>query len=134
MAVVVRLASLYAAIIFAFGFGFGVVRTLFVSPVIGELAAVLFELPIMLGLSWFIAARIFPGRGLTSAQGIEIGLTSFLLLQVAESLLFGALGPYSLVDNILFYLGDLSPARIAGLVGQILFAAIPLFQIVRSPT
>jgi len=134
MAVIVRLASLYAAIVFAFGFALGMVRALWISPVTGELTAVLIELPIMLLLSWLVAARIFPGRGLTPPQGIEIGLAAFLLLQVAESLLFGAAGPYSYLDNILFYLGDLSPARVAGLVGQILFAAIPFIQIVRSPT
>jgi hypothetical protein len=134
MAVVVRLASLYTAVVFAFGFALGVIRALYLSHLTGAFAAVLIELPVMLVLSWLVAARIFPGRGLTSAQGVEIGLTSFMLLQLAESLLFGVLGPYSLVDNILFYLGDLSPARVAGLAGQLLFAVIPFIQIVRSPT
>ena len=63
-----------------------------------------------------------------------MGLTSFLLLQMAESLLFGALGPYRYADNVLYYLGDVSPARLAGLIGQILFAIIPFIQIARSPS
>ena len=132
MMVVLRFAALYVAIVFAFGFGLGAVRTLFVTPVTGELVAVLIELPVILVLSWIVAARIFPGRGLTPSQGIETGLTGFMLLQMAESLLFGAFGPYRYLDNVLYYLGDLSPARLAGLVGQILFAAIPFIQIVRS--
>jgi hypothetical protein len=132
MMVVLRFAVLYAAIVLAFGFGLGAVRVLFVTPVTGELVAVLIEVPVMLVLSWVVAARIFHGRGLAPAQGIEIGLTSFLLLQMAESLLFGAFGPYTYFDNMLFYLGDFSPARVAGLVGQILFAAIPHIQIARS--
>ena len=123
MMVVLRFAALYAAIVFALGFGLGVVRQLFVAPVSGELIAVLVELPFMLLLSWLAASRIFPGRGLEPGQGIEIGLSAFLLLQVAESLLFGAFGPYRYFDNVLYYLGDLSPARVAGLIGQILFAA-----------
>jgi hypothetical protein len=134
MMVVLRFAALYAAIVFAFGFALGAVRTLFVTPVTGEFVAVLIEIPVMLVLSWIVAARIFPGRGLAPGQGIEIGLTSFLLLQMAESLLFGAFGPYTYVDNVLYYLGDLSPARLAGLIGQILFAAIPFIQIARSPS
>jgi len=132
MAAVVRLASLYAAIVFAFGFALGTVRALYINPVVGEFVAVLIELPVMLVLSWCVAARIFPGRGLTQAQGIEIGLTAFLLLQVVESLLFGMAGPYAYLDNVLFYLGDLSPPRMAGLIGQILFAAIPFVLILRS--
>jgi hypothetical protein len=134
MMVVLRFAALYVAIVFAFGFGLGAVRTLFVTPVTGELVAVLIELPVILVLSWIVAARIFPGRGLTPSQGIEIGLTAFMLLQMAESLLFGAFGPYRYVDNVLYYLGDLSPARLAGLIGQILFAIIPFIQIARSPS
>ena len=134
MMVVLRFAALYAAIVFAFGFGLGMVRALFITPVTGELVAVLIEVPVMLILSWIVASRIFPGRGLTPSQGIEIGLTSFLLLQLAESLLFGAFGPYRYVDNVLYYLGDLSPARLAGLIGQVLFAIIPFIQIARSPS
>lgn len=132
MMVVLRFAALYAAIIFAFGFVLGALRGLFLSPVVGELIAVLIEVPIMLVLCWLVASRIFPGRGLQPGQGIEIGLTAFLLQQIAESLLFGAFGPYRYVDNVLFYLGDLSPARVAGMIGQILFAVIPFIQIVRS--
>jgi hypothetical protein len=132
MMVVLRFAAVYAAIVFALGFGLGVVRALFVSPVTGEFVAVLVEVPAMLVLSWLVAARIFPGRDLTPSQGIEIGLTSFLLLQMAESLLFGFLGPYTYIDNVLYYLGDLSPARLAGLIGQILVAVIPFIQIARS--
>lgn len=133
MAVVIRFAALYAAIVFASGLALGALRGLFLTPVTGEFIAVVIEIPIMLVLCWLVAARIFPGRGLTRAQGIEIGLTAFLLLQVAETLLFGATGPYRTFDNMLYSLGDLTPPRVAGLVGQVLFAAIPFIQILRSP-
>ncbi|MGV3548668.1 hypothetical protein [Rhizobium sp.] len=132
MMVVLRFAALYAAIVFAFGFVLGILRGLYLGLVMGESIAVLIEIPIMLALCWLVAARIFRGRGLTPPQGIEIGLASFLLLQLAESALFGVIGPYVFLDNVLFYLGDLSPPRAAGLVGQILFAVIPFIQILRS--
>jgi hypothetical protein len=132
MMVVLRFAAIYAAIVFAFGFALGALRGLFLSPVVGEFAAVLVEVPIMLVLCWLVASRIFPGRGLRPGQGIEIGLMAFLLLQIAESLLYGAVGPYVYFDNVLYYLGDLSPPRMVGLVGQMLFAVIPFVQILRS--
>ena len=132
MAVIVRLASLYAAIGFAFGVALGSIRELYVRPVTGEFSAVLIELPVMLVLSWFVAAWIFRGRGLTPQQGIEIGLTAFLLLQVVDTLIFSLAGPFTFIDNVLYYLGDLAPPRAAGLVSQILFAAIPFVQILRS--
>jgi hypothetical protein len=132
MAVVLRFGALYAAIVFAFGLVLEALRGSFLSPIAGELVAVLIELPIMLALCWLVASRIFPGRGLQPGQGIEIGLTAFLLLQVAGSVLFGALGPYSFTDNILFYMGDLSPARVVVMISHVLIVAMPFVHIVRS--
>jgi hypothetical protein len=132
MAVIVRFAALYTAIVFVFGFILGTLRVLLLIPVTGELAAVVIEIPIMLVFAFLVAGKIFAGRGLTPEQGVEIGLCSFLLLQAVESLLAGFIGPQSYLDNILIYLGDLVPPRLVGLVGQILFAIIPFIHILRS--
>jgi hypothetical protein len=132
MAVIFRYAALYAAIVFALGFVMGTLRILFLAPVVGELAAVVVEVPVMLVLSWVVASRIFPGRRLTREQGVEIGLASFLLLQLAESGLSGFFGPYSYTDNVLVYWGDLTTPRLVGLLGQVLFALLPLIHILRS--
>ena len=132
MVVIFRFAALYAAIVFALGFALGALRILFLAPVVGELAAVVIEVPPMLALCWLVASRIFPGRGLTREQGVEIGLASFLLLQLAESALAGFPGPLTYVDNVLVYWGDLSTPRLVGLAGQVLFALFPLIHILRS--
>jgi predicted Abi (CAAX) family protease len=132
MAVIFRFAALYAAIVFALGFALGMLRLLFLTPVVGELVAVILEVPVMLALAWLVSARMFPGRGLSREQGVEIGLASFLLLQVFESGLSGFFGPYGYSDNVMFYWGDLSTPRLVGLAGQILFALLPLIHILRS--
>ena len=132
MAVIFRFAVLYTAIVFALGFVLGVLRVLFLAPVAGEVAAAAVEVPVMLALSWLAASRIFPGRRLSREQGVEIGLASFLLLQLAESGLEGFLGRYSYLDNVLVYWGDFSAPRLVGLAGQVLFALFPLIHILRS--
>ena len=135
MGVIVRCAGLYASIVFALGFLLGTLRVLFLLPVLGDFIAVLVELPVMLAFSYVVARaivrRFWP---LDRGQGIEIGLLSFLFLQVAETALAGFFGPYSYFDNMLVYLGDLTPPKVAGLIGQILFAALPLFHILRFPS
>jgi hypothetical protein len=134
MAAIVRFSAVYAAIVFAFGFVLGVLRVLFLIPVIGEMAAVVVEVPIMLSLSYLISGRLVARfSSLSTGQGIEIGLLSFLLLQLAESLLGGFFGPYSYLDNVLVYWGSLTPPRLVGLIAQILFALLPLLHIWRLP-
>ncbi|HSC99338.1 MAG TPA: hypothetical protein VLI21_10575 [Casimicrobiaceae bacterium] len=45
-------ASLYFLIVFAFGFAPGVLRTMFIAPAVGETAAVLLEVPVILAFAW----------------------------------------------------------------------------------
>lgn len=89
MAAAIRGGILYFALVFVIGFGFGVVRQMLVIPRIGELAAVLLEVPLLLALAWPICRRVvrrcavppaLPGRAV-------MGLVAFGLLMLAELLL-----------------------------------------------
>jgi hypothetical protein len=55
------LALLYFAAVFGAGFVFGVIRTLFVTPLVGESTAELIEAPFMLAVivsvAWFLVQR-----------------------------------------------------------------------------
>jgi hypothetical protein len=57
----VSAALRYFGLIFALGFLLGTVRTLLLAPATGATAAVLIELPVMLGASWLAARPIQPG-------------------------------------------------------------------------
>ena len=48
----------YVAAVFAAGFVLGVLRTLVLVPLWGELAAVLVELPLILTIAWLVCTRI----------------------------------------------------------------------------
>ena len=111
----------YFAVIFFIGFILGTLRVLWLRPIVGELPAVLLELPVMLTASWFAAAAIIrkfdiaPQRTPRLIMGIvalgmlmlaEAGLTMWLPSQAESQAL--ADGP-----------------RIAGFAGQIIFALIP---------
>ena len=51
----IKAATAYFAIVFGIGFVLGTARVLVIIPRIGELAAVLLEVPVMLATSWFAA-------------------------------------------------------------------------------
>uniref|UniRef100_UPI001969E8F8 hypothetical protein n=1 Tax=Sandarakinorhabdus rubra TaxID=2672568 RepID=UPI001969E8F8 len=82
----------YFAGVFAVGFALGTIRTLWLAPAIGELAAVAVELPVMLAASWWWCRRLLARRPLDTAGRAVMGGTAFLWLMAAElglSLAFG---------------------------------------------
>ncbi|MEG3143317.1 hypothetical protein U1839_01505 [Sphingomonas sp. RT2P30] len=92
---IIAAALAYFAIVFGLGFLLGTIRVLFVIPRIGETAAVLVELPVMLAASWVAAGwcvRRFAVPPQTSPR-LAMGLLAFALVMVAEFglavLLFG---------------------------------------------
>ena len=128
-------ALAYFAVALAFGFVFGTLRVLFLAPAIGDLAAVLVEAPVMLAVSVFAAARLIPrfGVGSRASERLSMGGIAFVLLQVAEGLLAGLLGPGAFADDVAAYVEAVwSPARMIGLAAQVGFALIPLFVPSRS--
>lgn len=132
MGAALRFAGLYASIVFAFGFVAGATRVMLIVPTFGPFWSVLAELPVMLALSFLVARRLVRRSWpLDATDGLKIAVLSFTMLQLMESALAGVLGSGSLVDNLLVYWEDISPARLVGLAGQVLFSVFPLFIIVR---
>lgn len=112
----------YFAGVFAAGFLLGTVRTLWLAPAIGDLAAVAAELPVMLGFSWWWCRRLLRGGVLATGQRAVMGGSAFLWLMLAElalSLAFGRTAAEHLA-------GLLAPAGLLGLAGQLGFAALPV--------
>lgn len=116
-------ALTYWAGIFALGFALGTLRSLWLAPAIGEVAAVASELPLMLLASWLFARhlvrrhRIAPG-----APALAMGLAAFALLLASEL----ALGLFALGQSPGEWAAALlRPAGALGLAGQIAFALFP---------
>ncbi len=117
----------YFALVFMAGAGFGTVRTLLLEPRLGPLPATLAELPLMLGVSWlgcgWVLRRLDVSADLRNR--LLMGGIAFTLLMAAElSLTVLAVGG-SVADHFQAYR---DPARLVGLVGQLLFAAFPLVR------
>jgi len=76
---------LYFGLVFGAGFAFGIMRTLWLVPLVGERTAELIETPFMLIVVW-LAARCIVGRmkALTLAHRLAIGVLALLLLLLAE--------------------------------------------------
>ncbi|MBT8469070.1 MAG: hypothetical protein KJN97_10005 [Deltaproteobacteria bacterium] len=122
-----KAGAAYFAIVFAVGFVLGTVRTLFIAPRLGDLLAVLIELPFMLGASWLVCGWVLRHWHVAASPGprLTVGVIAFALLIIAEVTLSLTLFDRSLSD----YLGYLTtPHGLTGLAGQILFALMPLIH------
>jgi hypothetical protein len=124
----VSAALRYFAIVFSVGFILGAVRTLAVTPRIGATAAVLIELPLILGASWFVATRIVRQERPAPAAALAMGTLAFLLLMIAEATIAVTLSNQSLTQwsAALFE----TPGWI-GLAGQLAFGLFPLLASLR---
>jgi hypothetical protein len=116
----------YFAIVFAAGFVFGTVRTVLIAPRFGELLAVVLELPIMLGISWWACGWTLQRFRLPpeSAPRMAMGAVAFTFLIIAEILISFALG-----RSIAEYGSDLATSHgLLGLAGQLAFGLFPLLR------
>jgi hypothetical protein len=127
MTAAVRAGVVYVAILFAVGFVLGTLRVLVLLPRLGELGAVLLELPVVLGLSWVVCGRLVsrfrvpPGL----RHRLAMGGTAFGLLMIAEllvSLLAFGRSPAEHLAGYRSWTGSL------GLAAQLVFAALPLVR------
>ena len=118
-------ATAYVAIVFSVAFVMGVVRTLLISPVTGEVPAVLIETPVILLVSWFAAGwsiRRFSVAAKT-AERLTMGFAGFALLMAIETAMSLFLFARPLAEQAEAYA---TPAGAIGLLAQVAFAFIPL--------
>ncbi|MBK9572843.1 MAG: hypothetical protein IPO43_08950 [Rhodoferax sp.] len=119
----------YVASVFAAGFVLGVLRTLVLAPLLGELTAVLMELPVILSIAWLGCTRILRRWPLLPPAALGMGATAFLLLMGAEAGLSTLLAGRSLAEHLALYA---QLPHLVGLAGQLAFALFPWIQARRS--
>ncbi len=116
-----------AGAVFAAGFVLGTLRVLFLAPRLGETAAVLAELPVIVLVSWVVCGRLVSRFAVAAAAGprLTMGAAAFILL-MAEELALSILGfGRSAAEHWQHYR---TLAGALGLGGQIVFAAFPFVQ------
>lgn len=124
----IKVGILYFAIVFAAGFLLGTFRVFVLLPLIGELAAVALELPIILIISWLVCRRLISRFSVpaTASQRLAMGALAFCLLMLAEVGLSVLVFDRSGAE----YLAHLLTAPgLLGLAGQVAFALLPLSQL-----
>lgn len=116
---------------FGLGFLLGTVRVLLLTPSLGAWGATLAELPVMLAISWLYCrwlVRSFAVPSTVRAR-LAMGTLAFTLLMMAEVVLGIALFERTLPQQVREMT---SGPGLAGLAGQVAFAAFPLLQLRRS--
>lgn len=117
----------YFALVFMAGFALGAARTLLVAPRLGEMAAVLIECPIILGVSWIAChwcLDLLDAPAAISAR-LTMGAVAFALLMAAE--LSVSVFVFRRPIGAHFAAFRTAPGAI-GLVAQGVFAVLPLVQ------
>lgn len=124
--------ALYFLLVFLLGMALGTIRVLLIEPRVGTVASVVLELPFMLGASWFVCGWLIRYLSVPAAVASRaaMGGLAFLLLMGAElGLSLFAVGG-SAREHFVNY-GQAAP--LIGLLGQLAFAAFPLFRRRRRP-
>jgi len=121
--------AIYFTVVFAAGFCLGVLRTLLVQPLLGPLAAVALELPIILGIAWIACGRILRRRCLSLGGAAMMGALAFVLLMLGEAMLSMLLGGRSWSAHLALYA---KAHHQLGLAGQLLHALFPVIQVWRA--
>lgn len=124
---VFKVGFLYFFITFVIAFVLGIMRVMFVIPVVGELTAVLIEIPLMIFVSWKVSAWVSTKYFLDRAvkDYLLVGAIAFLFLMVAEYFL--AVFAFGRTSGE-YILSLQTEAGLIGLLGQIGFAAVPFAQ------
>ena len=119
-------ASAYVLTLFALGFVLGTIRVLFVVPQIGELAATIAEVPVMLTAGYFTCRWAIRRWQVPSTIAIRLAMVLWFLalLFVFEALLGATLFGRSVAEQ---WTALGSPAGLVGISAQIIAALLPLF-------
>lgn len=127
MKAILRAALFYLSITFAVAFVMGVLRTVVIAPALGELPAVLIELPFLITLSWWVCGFVlkrWPVPATLPARA-GMGTIAFTLLLITEAGLALTLGGLSLTEHLARY--ATLPVML-GLAGQLAFAVFPVVR------
>jgi hypothetical protein len=119
-------AASFAAV-FVAGFALGTVRVLLVEPRVGAIVATLFELPVMLAVSWWVVGWAIRRWRVARAAWprIVMGSTALALLLGTETLL----GVYGFGRSFAVQLQAWTEAAgLLGLAAQIAFGCMPLVR------
>lgn len=122
-----KAAAVYFTLVFTLGFVLGALRVTVLVPAVGELVAVMVELPVMLTAAWFICRRVVRHFNVPAAAGprLAMGGAAFALLMTVEFTMsvtvFGG-SPGAFVTGLATAVGLL------GLAGQALFGLWPWWQ------
>ena len=122
-----KAAAAYFALAFTLGFVLGTLRVTVLVPALGELVAVMVELPLMLTATWFICRRVVRHFGVPAAAGprLAMGGVAFALLMVVEFTL--SVTAFGRTPGA-YFASLAAPAGMLGLAGQAVFGLWPWWQ------
>jgi hypothetical protein len=130
MSQAIRAGLAYVGLVFAAGFLLGTLRVLLLAPRFGESVAVLLELPLILGVAWFICGWLLDRMTVSSASGprLLMGTVALVVLLAAEAGVSMLLMGRSLAQHLGTYR---ETSHQLGLAAQLLFATFPLLHALR---
>ena len=119
----------YTGIVFAFGFVTGAFRTILLAQDFGltPVAAVLFELPLILIVAWITCRAVLRRMQIPARvdRRLVMGVVAFVATIALEFVLAATMNGNNFVQ---FLEGYPRPDVIPGLFGQLAFAAFPLVR------
>jgi hypothetical protein len=126
------IGAIFGAVMFAAGFLAGAVRTIVLVPRIGEIGAVLAELPVMLALSWVVAGWLLR-RAPLAVPGVRsaviMGAVALAVLWAFELMMLVALFGVPLAEAPAAFL---TPGGRIGAAGQVVMALFPAMRVRRA--
>jgi hypothetical protein len=115
----------YFLVAFAAGILLGTLRVLVLAPAFGPAAAVLIELPVILGIAWIACRPLARRLPATAGARLAMGGVAFVLLMTAEGVLGSALGrPLAIQVREMG-----TAAGLLGLAGQVAYALLPVLRL-----